>query len=70
MSPVFKTIITISIWVLFIKGLIASVVGCVLTGIAIMGGNTPLMVYAAISCVGIASLILACVAVKLRKIAD
>lgn len=65
-----KAIITISVWVLFIKGLIAAVVGCVMTGIAVMGGDTPSMVYPAISSVGIAALILACVAIKLKKTAE
>ena len=70
MPTTFKAIITISIWVLFIKGLIAAVVGCVMAGIDIVGGDTPAMVYPAISSVGIASLILACVAIKLRKMME
>ena len=67
MPPIFKAVITISVWVLFIKGLIAAVVGCVMTGIVIMGGHTPSIAYPAISIVGIAALILACVGVWLRK---
>lgn len=67
MPPIFKAVITISVWVLFIKGLLAAVVGCVMTGIAIMGGDTPSIAYPAISSVGVAALILACVAAKLRQ---
>lgn len=67
MPPIFKAVITISVWVLFIKGLIAAVVGCVMTGIAVMWGDTPSMVYVAVSGCGVAALTLTCVAAWLRQ---
>lgn len=70
MSPIFKALINISIWVLFVKGFVAAIIGCVLSGMAILGGREPLMVYAAMSSVGIASLFLACLVIKFKKTAD
>ena len=67
MPPVFKALITISVWVLFIKGLLASLVGCLTVGMAVMRGATPPMVGAAIGVVGVAALVLACVAAWIRQ---
>jgi len=67
MPPIFKALITISVWVLFIKGLLGVVLGCVIVAKASMAGETPPLVGAAISIVGVAALILACVGAWLRQ---
>jgi hypothetical protein len=70
MSPALKAVMTIIVWVLFIKGLIAAVVGCVTVGMAIMRGDAPAMGYVAVSIVGVVALISASVAAKLRKMVE
>jgi hypothetical protein len=67
MKPVFKTLATITIWFLFIWGLIL----CVIDGfvLAVVGQITMTEAYFATG-LGIASLILSVVAMKLKKTLD
>ena len=70
MSSSLKRVMTIIVWVLFIKGLMAAVVGCTTVGIEVMNGRAPAMGYVAVSICGVVALILASVAAKLRKGAE
>lgn len=66
MPNVFKTLTSISVWVLFIHGLIAIIWGG--TDMFIFTGGWQLTPLAAIACsIGTANLILAAVAAWLRK---
>ena len=67
MPPIFKAIITISVWVLFIKGLLSVVVGTIMVAIASMGGAASLLAGVALCSEGIAALILAAVAARIRQ---
>jgi threonine dehydrogenase-like Zn-dependent dehydrogenase len=67
MPPIFKAFITIAVWVLFIEGLLASLVGCLTVGMAVMRGAIPPIGNVAVSAAGVAALILACVAAWLRQ---
>jgi hypothetical protein len=62
MPPVFKTLATIAAWVLFIYGLLAIVGGLIICGMA-----TTAMVGWFHQFVGIASLVLSVVVMKLRQ---
>ena len=67
MSPIFKAIITISVWLLFIKALLASLTAAITIGGAMMTGATPPMV-GVISClVGGVEFILACLGAWIRQ---
>jgi uncharacterized membrane protein len=65
MPPIFKALITISVWVLFIIGCFATIT----TGIAMGTGTPDKMSMAAVvnGIGGIVAFILACVAAWLRK---
>lgn len=68
MPQIFKALVSISVWVLFIHGLVAIVGG----GIEfwVMGGGR-LTLMAAVGCsIGTVNLILAAVAAKLRQMLD
>ncbi len=67
MPPIFKAVITISVWVLFIKGLLAALITVYTIGRAIMAGETLPMVGVAACGVGSVALILTCVAAWLRQ---
>ena len=69
MPNVFKTLTSISIWILFIHGLLAIAWGG--ADMFIFTGGWTLTPMAAISCsIGSANLIMAVVAVKLRKMME
>lgn len=67
MPPIFKALITISVWVLFIKGWLGILAGTHYVTRAMIAGATPPMVGVAECGVGIAALILSVVAAKLRQ---
>jgi hypothetical protein len=67
MSSVFKTIINISIWMLFLKAVLATLVTlCFLTRAFINGGELPMVVVASCA-VGCFAYILACIAIWIKK---
>jgi hypothetical protein len=69
MPHVFKTLTSISVWVLFIHGLLAIVWGG--ADMLIFTGGWQLTTLAAISCsIGTVNLILAVVAAKLRQMME
>ncbi len=63
MSPRLKGIVTIAVWVLFIKGFF----DVVWSLIAAFGGITPVQEALTVAVIGIAALILSCVGAWLRK---
>ena len=66
MPAIFKTLTSISVWVLFIHGLVAIIWGG--TDMLIFTGGWKLTTMAAISCsIGTANIILAVVAARLRQ---
>jgi len=67
MPPIFKALITISVWVLFIKGWLGILAGTYTAGMAMMAGAPTPMVAVAECGVGVAALILSAVAAKLRQ---
>ena len=67
MPPVFKTIINISVWILFVKGLLIAFVTIYTIGKAYMAHETTPMVGVAACAAGSFAFILACVAAWLRK---
>jgi hypothetical protein len=67
MPAIFKRIINISVWVLFIKGLLDGVVGAYAACRSVITGRGNPMVGLAATAVRAAALILACVAAWLRK---
>jgi uncharacterized membrane protein YqgA involved in biofilm formation len=68
MPPVFKAVVTISVWVLFIKGCLAVLTSTLLvlmaqpmaTGVTPLGG-------VAMGGIGVVALVLACVAAWIRQ---
>jgi hypothetical protein len=67
MPPIFKALITISVWVLFIVGWLATLTTGVMIGRALMAGETPPLVAVANGGVGAVALILTCVGAWLRQ---
>ena len=67
MPPVFKTIINISVWILFAKGLLIALATLYTAGKAFLDGETLPMVAVAACAAGSFAFILACVAVWIRK---
>ena len=67
MPNVFKTIINISVWLLFFKGLLAVVLTLYVVLKALMDGDTIPMLAAAGCAVGSFAFILACLAAWIRK---
>jgi len=70
MPPIFKALITIVVWVLFIKGWLGVLAGTVTLSMASMAGAPPPLAGVAECGVGIAALILAAVAAKLRQMVE
>ena len=70
MPPIFKAVITISVWVLFIKGWLGILAGTWTLSAASMAGAPAPMAAVAECGVGVAALILACVAAKLRQMVE
>jgi len=70
MPDKFKAVITIAVWVLFIKGLLSIVVGTTMGAMASMGGALVPMGSVALCSEGIVALILACVGAKLRQMVE
>ena len=67
MPPVFKTIINVSIWILFVKGLLIAIATLYTASRAFLTGET-LPIVAVVACaVGSFAFIMACVAVWLRQ---
>ena len=71
MPPIFKALITIAVWILFVKGCLAILLSTVLVAMArpMVTGESPL-VDVAMGGVGVAALILACVGAKLRQMVE
>ena len=67
MPPVFKTIINISVWILFIKGLLIALVTIYTVSRAFMAGETLPMVGVAACGAGSFAFILTCLAAWLRQ---
>ena len=67
MSPVLKTLVTISVWVLFIVGWVATITTGIMMMMAGMAGELPPMVAVVNGIAGGAFFILACVAAKIRQ---
>jgi len=67
MPSIFKALITIAVWVLFIKGLLSIVVGTTMGAMASMGGALVPMWSVALCSEGIVALVLAAVAAWIRQ---
>ena len=69
MPPIFKALISISVWLLFIKGCVGIIVAAIVNISAMSGESTPIAggLYCAVSSF---AFILACVAAWLRKQVD
>jgi len=67
MPPVFKALITISVWVLFILGWVATITTAIMMVRASMADELPPMVAVVNGSAGGAFFILACVAAKIRQ---
>jgi hypothetical protein len=67
MPPVFKTIINISVWILFIKGLFIALATLFTAGKAFLAGEMLPMVAVAACGAGSFAFILTCVAAWLRQ---
>jgi len=67
MPPIFKALITISVWVLFIKGWFVAIITVIIVGSAMLAGETLPMVGAAACAVGSFAFILVCVAAWIRQ---
>ena len=69
MPQIFKTLVSISVWVLFIHGIVAILWGGI--DMFILSGGGRLTMMAAVGCsIGTVNLILAAVAAKLRQMLD
>jgi succinate dehydrogenase/fumarate reductase cytochrome b subunit len=67
MPPIFKALITISVWLLFIKGCVGMIVAGLINTSAMLAGE-PMPIMGEVACaVSSFSFILACVAAWLRK---
>ena len=68
MPPIFKALISITVWILFVKGCLAVLVSTILVLMArpMMTGHTPL-VDVAMGGVGVVALVLAAVAAWIRQ---
>ena len=67
MPPIFKALITISVWLLFIKGCVGMIVAGLIITSAMLAGE-PIPITSGIECaVSSFAFILACVAAWLRK---
>ena len=67
MPPVFKTIISASVWILFVKGVLIAAATLYTAGKALLDGETLPMVAVASCAAGSFAFILACVAAWIRK---
>jgi len=70
MPNIFKALISISVWVLFLKGCAGVIITCIIVGSAMSAGETP-PIEGAFSCaVASFAFILACVAAWIRQKVD
>lgn len=67
MPPIFKGIVTVSVWILFLKGLLAVVMTLYVLGRTLFAGESLYMVAAAGCAVGAFAFILACIGVWIRQ---
>lgn len=67
MPPIFKTIITISVWMLFLKGLLAVILTLYIVIVALVDGDKIPVVAVGGCAVGSFAFILACVAAWIRQ---
>ena len=67
MPAIFKTILNMSIWILFVKGLLIVLVTIYTFGRAYLAGNTTPMTGVAACAAGSLALGMTCVAVWIRK---
>jgi len=67
MPPVFKTVINVSVWILFVKGLLIALATLYTAGRAFFNGETLPMVAVAACAAGSFAFILACTAAWVRK---
>jgi len=67
MPPIFKALVSISVWVLFILGWVATITTGVMMAMSGMAGELPPMVAVVNGSAGGAFFILACVAAKIRQ---
>ena len=66
MPPIFKALITISVWLLFIKGCVGIILATIIN-MSAMSGESPPMAGAVVCAVSSFAFILACVAAWIRK---
>jgi len=67
MSPIFKTILNITIWILFFKGIILIPITVYITGQAFLTGGTVLMMVGLASCAaGTFAFTMACVIIWIK----
>ncbi len=67
MPPIFKALITISVWVLFITGWLATITTGIVIGSAMLAGKTMPMEAVANGSAGLVAFIFACLAAWIRK---
>ncbi len=67
MPPVFKGIVSVSVWLLFIKGLLAALATLYIASRALLAGDTLPMVAVAGCGVGSFAFILTCIAAWIRQ---
>jgi len=67
MPPIFKALITISVWLLFIKGCVGIILNSMIIMSAMSAGESAPMASAVLCAVSSFAFILACVAAWLRK---
>jgi len=67
MPPVFKTIVSVSVWILFLKGLLIALVTIYTVGRAYLAGETTPMVGVAACAAGTFAFIMTCVAAWIRQ---
>ena len=67
MSPVFKTVINASVWILFAKGLLIAFATLYTAGKAFLDGEMLPMVAVAACAAGSFAIILACIAIWIKK---
>ena len=70
MPPIFKALISITVWILFVKGCLGILAGTITISMASMAGATPPLAGVAECGVGIVALILAAVAAKIRQMVE
>ena len=66
MSPIFKTMLNIAIWILFFKGIILIPITLYITGQALLAGGPLLMVVLASCATGTFAFTMACVIIWIK----